>query len=298
MERGHDIAPSFGPSPFGGGRCSVCGAPISRNEVARGGICASPDCLRTKAMREIQEENERRRMLCRTLSAESTPDRAEAGIDEERRFALAVMPALEHALVPQDPERVKTFTERIRGVILQAVAGAARDAEAGEDAEANPDTPPDEWLQPDSDPEFHSYLLAGCATCRGYCCETGKTHAYLDDKAIRRYIAQFPGRDSAEILQDYLSYLPEESYEDCCVFQGPMGCTLPRTKRAHICNSYLCRSLIELQERLEEAEQPAAVIGSADKANRLVRLTLFDGERELSQRDVASGPDQASESTT
>jgi len=266
------------PAPrFGEGACSVCARRISRTQAAGPGICDSPDCRKARALRDIAQENSRRQQLRDELRARTPDARSRAGIDEGRRYALAVMPAHVRPLVDQDPERVARFAERLRGVISDARRGQERDEARDPEEAPHPDAPPPEVLEPDADPPFHEFLLKGCATCRGYCCETGKTHAYLDEKAIRRYMATHPPASDEEILADYLSYLPDRSYEQCCVFQGPEGCTLPRTKRAHICNTYLCRSLVELQESLEDAEQPLAVIGSADADGVLLRFAITDG---------------------
>lgn len=60
----------------------------------------------------------------------------------------------------------------------------------------------------------------------------------------------------------YSSFLPEKSYDESCVFQGPVGCTLPGEIRSVTCNRFLCEPIINLQIELraDSASQQFAIL--------------------------------------
>jgi hypothetical protein len=53
-----------------------------------------------------------------------------------------------------------------------------------------------------------------------------------------------PGRISrSAILRLYLACVPAAAYRDSCIFHGKKGCTLDRSLRSDICNTYFCGGL-------------------------------------------------------
>jgi hypothetical protein len=49
--------------------------------------------------------------------------------------------------------------------------------------------------------------------------------------------------DERAMLRLYLDLVPPVAYRDSCIFHGKRGCTLDRSLRADICNSYYCGGL-------------------------------------------------------
>src|SRR4029077_697393 len=45
------------------------------------------------------------------------------------------------------------------------------------------------------------------------------------------------------VLRLYVERVPEVGFEDSCIFHGKQGCTLDRSLRSDVCNSYFCSGL-------------------------------------------------------
>ena len=52
-----------------------------------------------------------------------------------------------------------------------------------------------------------------------------------------------PEMNERAMLRLYLDLVPPVAYRDSCIFHGKRGCTLDRSLRADICNSYYCGGL-------------------------------------------------------
>ena len=52
-----------------------------------------------------------------------------------------------------------------------------------------------------------------------------------------------PELDESAVLRLYLERVPAAAYKDSCIFHGKQGCTLDRSLRADVCNSYFCGGL-------------------------------------------------------
>ena len=46
-----------------------------------------------------------------------------------------------------------------------------------------------------------------------------------------------------DLLRLYVGHVPAVAYRNSCIFHGKQGCTLDRSLRADICNSYYCGGL-------------------------------------------------------
>jgi hypothetical protein len=71
--------------------------------------------------------------------------------------------------------------------------------------------------------------------------------------------------DTPAVLRLYLERVPEVGYEGSCIFHGKQGCTLDRSLRSDVCNSYFCDGL---QSYLtdDDAMTPTMIIaGMGDK---------------------------------
>ena len=49
--------------------------------------------------------------------------------------------------------------------------------------------------------------------------------------------------DARAVLRLYVERVPEVGYEGSCIFHGKQGCTLDRSLRSDVCNSYFCGGL-------------------------------------------------------
>jgi hypothetical protein len=81
-----------------------------------------------------------------------------------------------------------------------------------------------------------------CSLCKGRCCRNGDDDAFLDDRTLARVRLAKPVTDERDVLRLYLDCVPV-AYRDSCIFHGNRGCTLDRSLRADICNTYYCGGL-------------------------------------------------------
>ncbi len=97
----------------------------------------------------------------------------------------------------------------------------------------------------------------GCARCRGFCCQKGGEHAYIDDRTMARVRRDHPELDARAVIRLYVDAVAPVGFAGSCVFHGPNGCTLARALRAELCNSYYCTGLWDF---LNKKEKPDAVV--------------------------------------
>ncbi|MEM7211863.1 MAG: hypothetical protein AAF479_08225 [Pseudomonadota bacterium] len=117
---------------------------------------------------------------------------------------------------------------------------------------------------------------AACGTCKGNCCKAGgPTWGFLTVTDVQRFRIRYPECDAAGFSAYYLSFLPDESVPDNCVFQGPAGCTLDRGDRASLCNSFLCRGVRRLLADIDAlGAAPTTII--AHTSGEPEAIGLFD----------------------
>ena len=132
------------------------------------------------------------------------------GIDAQH-ITVAVVPANLRKVVNLPERRKRAFRDYLAELIAQAAAVRA--------SSANP--PPGETAldSSPSSPALENLLQRGCATCRGLCCLGGGNHAYLSLETILGYMYKHPKQRPRQVLDAYLSFLPNKAYENSCVYQ-------------------------------------------------------------------------------
>jgi len=275
--------------------CRYCGAAISPNEQRLGAVCRDWRCRRT------QLNDDLRRFRDEQAAGE--------GRDDPVRFEPIVIPYSPRALTPLPSERRAQFLEHldallagedpelpdsVRTVIAAAARTAANlaaaveeepggDSDGESDKEAKDDTaiateaadvsslPPDgESLSPASTDSTPAGLSV-CAACRGVCCHDGDTHAFLDVARIGQ-ILQETGWTGEELRERFVSYFPNVSTENACIFQAEEGCRVPRETRSHLCNSYACSGLRRAEELIEGG---ATGLFAAARSDNRIRSGVF-----------------------
>jgi hypothetical protein len=106
---------------------------------------------------------------------------------------------------------------------------------------------------------------AACALCRGWCCRNGGDDAFLDDRTLARVRHARPALDARAVVRLYVESIPPNVYHDSCIFHGKDGCTLDRTLRADICNSFYCRHLGAYLRATEPPSPTVIIAGEGDK---------------------------------
>ena len=154
--------------------------------------------------------------------------RRDFGADED--CEPVIVPRNDKPLVVVAPERVGRLREHLVGTLHEMRA-----------------TKP--WVRSVSpalpDPTGFPARVAqtACSLCKGWCCRNGDDNGFLDEPTLTRLCIATPGMAEGAILRLYLARVPAAAYRDSCLFHGKHGCTLDRSLRADICNSYFCGGL-------------------------------------------------------
>jgi hypothetical protein len=133
-------------------------------------------------------------------------------------------------LTPTSPERVRRLRKHL--VASLRAMRTMKDPKGS----ASP-------LRPEPDDFSGRVARAACTACRGWCCKGGGEHAYLDERVMARVRHALPELDARAVLKLYIERVPAVGYEGSCVFHGTEGCTLDRSLRSDVCNSYFCMAL-------------------------------------------------------
>ena len=169
-------------------------------------------------------------------------------LDAEEDALPVIVPRNDRALIVMSADRV----QRLRGHLLSVMARAKpAEPEASSRAE----------------PEGFAARVArtACALCRGWCCRNGADDAFLDEPTLARAGAT----TSAEtVIQSYLDRIPAVVYEGSCIFHGERGCTLDRSMRSDVCNSYFCGGLHAYVKGDDLVSPVVVMAGERDKLRR------------------------------
>jgi len=98
-------------------------------------------------------------------------------------------------------------------------------------------------LRPEPEGFAGRVARTACSLCKGWCCKNGAGDAFLDEGTMARVCRARSALDVRAVLQLYIERVPEVGYEDSCIFHGKQGCTLDRSLRSDVCNSYFCGGL-------------------------------------------------------
>ena len=119
---------------------------------------------------------------------------------------------------------------------------------------------------------FHAVVAqAACSLCRGYCCRNGGDDGFLDARTIGRLRQANPTMTDDALINLYIGRVPVEGYRDSCIFHGRKGCTLDRSMRADVCNTYFCRGLGDYVKS-DAAPEPTIVIAGDSEKTRVSQV--------------------------
>jgi hypothetical protein len=163
-----------------------------------------------------------------------------------------MVPRSDKRLVPLTPERVERLRQHLREALLDL--GKARRL----DRFAAPVSP-----EPAGFPAIVARVA--CSLCKGWCCRNGGDEAFLDDRTLARLRLTNPKITEQAIELIYLARVPDAAYQDSCIFHGKRGCTLDRSLRADICNTYFCGGLRAYMRGQAEPEPTVVLAGEGGK---------------------------------
>ena len=224
-------------------RCRACGCGLTVHQQVRG-ICNNPECRR----KDVGFQMAKRRAAVLREIERLVPK------DWPQKWPIVPLPSNEHRLIPADSDR----RERHRQYLLKIVRQARENKDEGDEAETQA---PTNDIAPGEELPVFGYA---CRLCGGECCSTGGDTAWLESATIRRVLSTKAlgiksNLDDREIVEAYLAYFPQSSFENSCIYHAAGGCTLPRKIRSNVCNQYLCIGLSELVSAWRECRNPFVV---------------------------------------
>jgi hypothetical protein len=89
--------------------------------------------------------------------------------------------------------------------------------------------------------------------------------AFLDDRTLARVRLAQPALTEGALRQLYLDRVPSDSFRGSCIFHGSRGCTLDKSMRADVCNSYFCGGLGAYVKSCDRATPAMVIAGEGDK---------------------------------
>jgi len=141
-----------------------------------------------------------------------------------------IVPKNDKAAIPISPERVRRLRKHLV-VTLRALRRMKRP-----EYSVSP-------LRPEPAGFAGRVARTACSLCKGWCCKNGEDHAFLDETTLARVCCASPALDVRAALRLYVERVPEVGYQNSCIFHGKQGCTLDRSLRSDVCNSYFCGGL-------------------------------------------------------
>jgi hypothetical protein len=245
--------------------CCICGIHVGyASDDGCEDLCQSPFCQRKASSnasrakadaRAIDRENRSQQLveLVRTRSKDLLP---ESSIGKSLR--ILVLPFLEHDLSPPSTERLGRVESRFLSLAKEAFelnrASTVQQTQLSESAPSDEPT----IAEPDAsaiDHRFARWNGAACGTCGGKCCNLGGDDAFLNTDKFRQRLLALPGASPEDIVAEYMSKVPSETFQDSCIFHGIEGCGLNHEQRAVTCNTYLCSSLQELSNSMDDSSE-------------------------------------------
>lgn len=275
-------------------RCRVCKVPLPSYRMAAGD-CGDRECgiivAGWRLAEAVRREEARIASLIQAGELLKIQEAGQSSVENPDGFSVAVVPHLAARITPSDQQKVERIRERLRSLVQWAFSHEFDDSELprrpGWDSSGHATAHiyhADDIAEEASSVESPIFST-GCRMCRGYCCVTGSEHAYLNIGLIRDFIAENSDLAEEQVVQAYMQYVPESSFENSCIFHGEMGCTLPRNMRSDMCNRWLCPGLKRVRESLEHGTPPLFFIVASDEktsSEEIVASSFVDARNHLS----------------
>lgn len=230
-------------------KCIACGGRLTVHQGLGTGVCDKPECRQQMIAKVGAEMISRHRRLREEeiedlfdhMSEQVTELKDKIGAGDATMVVRSVVPFQADRLVPLPEERRADFEKNLRETVAKSFDNEMTRI-------------PDMKRRRQLEEPHHVVMDTACITCQGWCCKTGGNKAYISRVDIDQWRIKNPEDGPEDIIDFYMSQLPEESVEDHCVFQGPMGCVMDRSVRANICNNHFCSGLRKAEKGLHESD--------------------------------------------
>ncbi len=266
--------------------CIVCGAPVRSERFAPVSVlppvpvlspvqALSPVCdlARCQLVALDRFRGEQAALRRRTLRAQV-----------EGPGDVVFTPVNGRRTVPLSASRRRAFARHVETVVGAAFAGEHASAQQVPSGPSVPGT--NVHLPPETPSAVHQAIAAACANCRGWCCLTGSTTAWITSDTVRRVMGTHPALNAEELAARYLSQLPPRTYASSCVYHSATGCALEPAMRSDTCHTFLCDGVFELVQLVRAPIPPAGsptppavrnVHIAATEGSQVVRVTRLAG---------------------
>ncbi len=249
-------------SPSAVPTCRNCGAELATHRERREEFCINvrcrPACMAHLAKRA--KEFKRQAMQIRDTHAmdvvtalEGNPSIAPQLPDQA---ILMIIPENTREIMKQPAARIAEFRDHLNCIMEQAQA-EIEDTDKHESIQI---------LHEDRAIQERTSLpvINACTTCGGSCCLQAAGHAFLTRDFFAWRLLNEPDTTPQEKIEDYMCRIPEQAYENSCVYHGAAGCVLPREIRSSTCNNFLCTGIVDgvRRDRGRNAGTSIAVVDS------------------------------------
>lgn len=122
-------------------------------------------------------------------------------------------------------------------------------------------------------------VLNACITCAGHCCLQGAGTALLNRDFFAWRLLKETNSTPQQIVEEYLSLIPEYAFEDSCLYHTEDGCVLPRKIRSSTCNNFQCRGITDGVGAQTDKNSSASVAVSDTNETLRIGIVKTDGRR-------------------
>jgi hypothetical protein len=258
--------------------CVVCGEEIDEGIVHSQKYCSNLKCRLeyfARIRRQARDFRENLKGIREALNEQVREFRGDAagaaGISNPEDFTPTAVPVNKRQVGRLPKERRSVFCEQLLRIIGEAAA--ERGSSTGSANDVTMKMKYDAGMQGS---ELRSILGYACAVCGGSCCFNGGEHAYLRVETMLLYMHQHPELQEEQVLDEYVSRLPDKTYEGSCVYHAESGCGLPREMRSESCDSFVCKGLSEIEEHAIETKSICFFIAAIDGGN-ILRSAFVQG---------------------
>lgn len=268
-------------------RCPSCGAELTTFQERTENACSNLKCRGPVIQQMIANQKLREHERRTTFAARvrESLQREFPGILSERQL-LIVIPSLEGQLAEQPRERREEFLAKLDESMDEAKERAA-DAEIASKILR-------EFPSAIGREQPSSAIINACSTCRGECCRNGREHAFLRPDFLAWRLLTEPDKSPEAMIDDYRTRLPEQSYDDSCMYHTATGCALPRTVRSFTCNRFLCTGIADHDMALQDdPNQPSVAVATtqSDQFTRVGVMTSSSSAPDAAQRVELAWPE-------
>ena len=257
--------------------CHYCKAILTYSQSIAGNVCSNIQCILSwrddlQGKENLRKQKKHDIELAFVANAKSYCNELLKNENNEivASVAIGIVPANEAEVTDLPQTRIDEF--------ISYLIKCAKDAERYLVAENFESTikPSQTDSLINAETEFErKALVQACSTCKGFCClKGGEKYAYQDVNNMLHFMQNTINKDSKAIIQEYLDYIPAQSYKNSCVYHTEDGCNLPRNMRAEICNKHLCKGLLKIKKEYYDSS-PSTMFIVAENTFKIVRSTLI-----------------------